>query len=58
MTTYIVTVQENADGTIYIQFPDEMLRHLDWTEGSDLTWEFDQDDRLILRKKYDNDSRY
>lgn len=48
---YIVEVREQDDGELYIQFPDEMLRHLDWTEGDALVWQFDEDDRLILRKR-------
>lgn len=53
---YTVTVKEDENGSLYIVFPDEMLRHLNWLEGDTLVWEFDEDDRLILRKRIDDSS--
>lgn len=53
---YTVTVEEDESGGLYIVFPDEMLKHLNWLEGDTLVWEFDEDDRLILRKRINDSS--
>jgi bifunctional DNA-binding transcriptional regulator/antitoxin component of YhaV-PrlF toxin-antitoxin module len=53
---YVTEVHEDVYGNAYIVFPDEMIKELDWTEGDTLVWSFDEDDRLILRKRQDDSS--
>ena len=37
--TYRATVQEDAEGNAFIEFPPELLKQLDWNEGDDLVWD-------------------
>jgi len=37
--TYRVTVQEDAEGDAFIEFPPEVLTKLGWNEGDDLVWD-------------------
>lgn len=39
MTSYIVEVQENQDGELFIEFPDEIIEELGWQEGDILSWD-------------------
>lgn len=36
MTTFITTVQEDEDGSILLEFPDEILDTVGWVEGDEL----------------------
>jgi hypothetical protein len=45
-----VTVQETANGDLYIQLPDELMNDLGWTEDTELVWIIEDDGRIILRK--------
>jgi bifunctional DNA-binding transcriptional regulator/antitoxin component of YhaV-PrlF toxin-antitoxin module len=51
-----VTVQETADGDLYIQLPDELMNDLGWTEDTELVWIIEDDGRIILRKNTDDPS--
>jgi hypothetical protein len=33
MTGYIIEVQENNSGDLFIEFPDELIDELGWQEG-------------------------
>jgi hypothetical protein len=33
MTGYIIEVQENDSGDLFIEFPDELIDELGWQEG-------------------------
>ena len=51
-----VTVQETANGDLYIQLPDELMNDLGWTEDTELVWVIEDDGRIILRKRTDDPS--
>ena len=36
---YSATVQEDAEGNAFIEFPPELLKQLDWNEGDELEWD-------------------
>jgi len=36
---YRTTVQEDAEGNAFIEFPPELLKQLDWNEGDELEWD-------------------
>jgi len=38
MTSYIIEIQENQDGELFIQFPEEIIEELGWQEGDILSW--------------------
>jgi bifunctional DNA-binding transcriptional regulator/antitoxin component of YhaV-PrlF toxin-antitoxin module len=38
MTSYIIEVQEDQDGELFIQFPEEIIEELGWQEGDILSW--------------------
>jgi bifunctional DNA-binding transcriptional regulator/antitoxin component of YhaV-PrlF toxin-antitoxin module len=39
MTNYIIEVQEDQDGELFIEFPDEIIEELGWQEGDLLSWD-------------------
>jgi bifunctional DNA-binding transcriptional regulator/antitoxin component of YhaV-PrlF toxin-antitoxin module len=39
MTNYILEVQEDQDGELFIEFPDEIIEELGWEEGDILSWD-------------------
>jgi bifunctional DNA-binding transcriptional regulator/antitoxin component of YhaV-PrlF toxin-antitoxin module len=39
MTNYIIEVQEDQDGELFIEFPDEIVEELGWEEGDILSWD-------------------
>jgi len=53
MTTksWTIDVQENEDGEMFIQFPDELLLTAGWQEGDNLIWNDNQDGSFTLTKK-------
>ena len=38
MTSYIIDIQEDQDGELFIQFPEEIIEELGWQEGDILSW--------------------
>jgi bifunctional DNA-binding transcriptional regulator/antitoxin component of YhaV-PrlF toxin-antitoxin module len=38
MTSYIIEIQEDQDGELFIQFPEEIIEELGWQEGDILSW--------------------
>jgi bifunctional DNA-binding transcriptional regulator/antitoxin component of YhaV-PrlF toxin-antitoxin module len=38
MTSYIIEVQEDQDGELFIEFPEEIIEELGWQEGDILSW--------------------
>jgi hypothetical protein len=36
--SYFIELEENADGDLFFQIPEEVLETLDWQEGQLLTW--------------------
>ena len=37
--SYFIELEENADGDLIIQIPEEVMETLDWQEGQLLTWD-------------------
>lgn len=38
LTKKFVVVQEDKDGELFIEFPDDLLDSMDWREGDQLIW--------------------
>lgn len=49
--SWTIDVQENEDGEMFIQFPDELLLTAGWQEGDNLIWNDNQDGSFTLTKK-------
>lgn len=50
---YTSTVKEDPQtGDLYIEFPDEMMKHLGWKEGDVLVWEGNNETIYITRKAH------
>lgn len=52
MTGYIVEVQENNSGDLFIEFPDELIDELGWQEGDILNWDL-KGSGIVLSKVHD-----
>jgi hypothetical protein len=52
MTGYIVEVQENNSGDLFIEFPDELIDELGWQEGDILNWDL-KGTGIVLSKVHD-----
>jgi bifunctional DNA-binding transcriptional regulator/antitoxin component of YhaV-PrlF toxin-antitoxin module len=52
MTGYIIEVQENNSGDLFIEFPDELIDELGWQEGDILNWDL-KGDGIVLSKVHD-----
>tara|TARA_B100001939_G_C16633996_1_gene484682 strand:- start:78 stop:260 length:183 start_codon:yes stop_codon:yes gene_type:complete len=51
--SYILELQENKDGEIFVVFPDDMTEELNWNEGDILQWDL-KGGGIILSKVNDN----
>jgi hypothetical protein len=49
MTDYIVEVQENENGDLFIELPDDLIDTLGWQVGDVLDWRL-KGDGIILTK--------
>jgi bifunctional DNA-binding transcriptional regulator/antitoxin component of YhaV-PrlF toxin-antitoxin module len=47
--SYILEVQEDDNGELFITFPDELIEELDWKEDDILEWNI-KGDGVILSK--------
>ena len=56
MTSYILEVQEDQDGQIFIELPYEVLEDLGWQEGDILNW--DVKGNGIILSKLNEESGY
>jgi bifunctional DNA-binding transcriptional regulator/antitoxin component of YhaV-PrlF toxin-antitoxin module len=56
MTSYILEVQEDQDGQIFIELPYEVLEDLGWQEGDVLNW--DVKGNGIILSKLNEESGY
>ena len=52
MSSYILEIQEDDDGELFVIFPDEILESLDWKEGDILNWDV-KGEGIILSKVSD-----
>ena len=53
MTSYVVEVQENENGELFIEFPDELIDELGWKEGDILNWDL-KGEGIVLSKVHDS----
>ena len=49
MTSYIIEVQEDQDGELFIQFPEEIIEELGWQEGDILSWDLKGEGIVLSR---------
>ena len=52
MTGYIIEIQENNSGDLFIEFPDQLIDELGWQEGDILNWDL-KGDGIVLSKVHD-----
>lgn len=52
MSSYILEVQEDDDGELFIVFPEEIIEELGWQEGDILNWNV-KGEGIILSKVSD-----
>lgn len=52
--TFVGTVEEDANGELYITFPESMIAHLGWVEGDVIEWDTDEQGRVVARKAKPN----
>jgi bifunctional DNA-binding transcriptional regulator/antitoxin component of YhaV-PrlF toxin-antitoxin module len=53
MTGYIIEIQENESGDLFIEFPDDLIDELGWQEGDILNWDL-KGDGIVLSKVHDS----
>ena len=51
--SYILELQENKDGEIFVVFPYDMTEELNWNQGDILQWDL-KSGGIILSKVNDN----
>ena len=56
MSKFITTIQECDDDSddFFIEIPDELCQELGWKEGTEITWEIQDDAILISEYKEPN----
>jgi bifunctional DNA-binding transcriptional regulator/antitoxin component of YhaV-PrlF toxin-antitoxin module len=52
MNSYILEVEEDDNGELFITFPDEVIEDLGWQEGDILNWDV-QGNGVVLSKVHD-----
>ena len=52
--SWILTVQEHADGSQFIEFPDEVMEEAGWKPGDQLKWTDRGDGSWLLTKIHEN----
>jgi bifunctional DNA-binding transcriptional regulator/antitoxin component of YhaV-PrlF toxin-antitoxin module len=51
---YTLQVQEDSEGQLYFEFPEEVMQELGWSEGDELLWE-ETDGGWIIKKDEKNE---
>jgi len=46
----VVQIQEDANGELFIEFPEDLMERLGWQEGDIIDWEIDDQGRIVARK--------
>lgn len=55
--TWTTELEEDPiTGELLLTFPEDMLKLLDWEEGTILCWENTPDNKLFLKKKPQNEN--
>ena len=55
MSKFITTIQECDDSDdFFIEIPEQILKQLNWKEGTEITWEIQDDAILISEYKNPN----
>jgi hypothetical protein len=49
MTNYIIEIQEDQNGELFIEFPDEIIEELGWEDGDILSWDV-KGEGIVLSK--------
>jgi bifunctional DNA-binding transcriptional regulator/antitoxin component of YhaV-PrlF toxin-antitoxin module len=49
MTSYIIEIQEDQDGELFIEFPEEIIEELGWHEGDILSWNLKGEGIILSR---------
>lgn len=52
MSTKVVVVKEYADGDLFIELPEKVLKELDWNPGDMLTWVLNDDGSVTVKRQY------
>jgi bifunctional DNA-binding transcriptional regulator/antitoxin component of YhaV-PrlF toxin-antitoxin module len=52
MTSYIIEIQEDQEGELFIEFPEEIIEELGWQEGDILSWNL-KGEGIVLSKLND-----
>ena len=50
MKSYSISIQENEAGELYLPLPDEALKELNWTEGTQIEWVDNKDGSWTIKK--------
>lgn len=50
------TIQEDENGELYIELPQDLLEELGWDYTTDLIWTVNDDGTIALRKRTDDPS--
>jgi bifunctional DNA-binding transcriptional regulator/antitoxin component of YhaV-PrlF toxin-antitoxin module len=50
--SYILEVQEDQDGELFLTFPDELMEEFGWQEGDILNWDV-RGNGIVLTKVHD-----
>jgi bifunctional DNA-binding transcriptional regulator/antitoxin component of YhaV-PrlF toxin-antitoxin module len=50
--SYILEVQEDQDGELFLTFPDDLMEEFGWQEGDILNWDV-RGDGIVLTKVHD-----
>jgi len=53
--TMIVDVQEDENGELFLQFPDDLMAQLGWKEGDTINWDIDETTGHITVRKVEQD---
>ena len=49
MTSYIIEIEEDQDGELFIQFPEELIEEFGWETGDILSWNLKGDGVILSR---------
>jgi hypothetical protein len=50
-------VEDPETKDLLLPFPEDVLKLMDWEEGTVLCWEITTDNKIVLKKKIDDEDR-